>query len=636
MTSKKWLIMFASTVVLFAVMLAGFNILTDPFGVFGDPIFDWTSYNATNNPRTAKISYLDKNHEKYDSYIIGCSSTSSFPVDAFNEIFDAKFYNLIMYGADMLDCEDMAKYVIENYEVKNIVLNVYLDNGIFFGDEPNEYTHSMLPRVDGSGFFDTVSFYTRFAFANPSYGIAKIKAKSSDTYLAQSFDVFDEKTGAYDKKKRDAEPIRNLADYYSAYPVFLYYPEHSGYSLPKTKECMDSVERIVRLCEESGVELTVVTAPVYADYIEYFDINDVINFYSSLAEVTDFWDFSYSSVSFEPRYFYDSTHFRNAVGYMAAARMGENSAYSDSFAEIIFEENGLEASTTAYIPDDFGYYVTAENANEYFASYANASAASYIDISKKVPVLMYHHISETQEGAGIITPEVFEDHIKALADNGYTAISFSDLYAYVNCSGSLPAKPIVITFDDGYTSNYEYAYPILEKYGMCSTIFVIGSAFGCDTYKDTGVEMLPHFGPNETIEMVKSGLIDIQSHTFDMHQSVSLEKTQAREHMAQLDGESEDDYISAIRSDINQSIVQLEDITDETVYVLAYPQGYYNDLVQTVLSEAGIKITLSTDWGVSTLIRGLPQSLFAMKRLSAGNGTDGEALITMIEGFTLN
>ena len=489
MTSKKWLVMFVSTVMLILVLLTGFNILTDPFGVFGDLLFDWTSYNATNNPRTAKISYLDRHHEEYDSYILGCSSTSSFPVGALNKVFDADFYNLITYGADMHDCEKMAEYIIENYTVKNIVLNVYLDNGVHYDVESNGYTHAMMPRVIGSGIIDTAKFYARFMFANPSYGIAKIDAYLNDTYLAQPFDVFDETTGAYDKKKRDAEPIGSMSEYLQAYPAFANYPAGNGYLLPKTAECMDSVSRIQKLCEENGVTLTVVTAPVYWEYLDNFTMEDVIHFYRSLANVTPFWDFSYSSVSFEPRYFYDETHFRNAVGYMAAARIAGDELKPHILSQTILGNYGMDTENAVqYIPDDFGYYVTAENADSYFASYADAAPIPEEEISAQVPILMYHHIAEGETNFVTVTPGEFEDQMKTLCENGYTAISLAELYAYVIHGTELPENPIVITFDDGYTSIYEYAYPILEKYGMNATIFTIGYAIGAETYRDTGVK----------------------------------------------------------------------------------------------------------------------------------------------------
>ena len=103
MSSKKWVLVFLATAFVLAALLAGLNAAVDPFGAFGDRLLSWFSYDETNNPRVAKLSYLEQHHDEYDSYILGCSSTSSFPVDAFNEAFDARFYNLIMYGADMRD-----------------------------------------------------------------------------------------------------------------------------------------------------------------------------------------------------------------------------------------------------------------------------------------------------------------------------------------------------------------------------------------------------------------------------------------------------------------------------------------------------------------------------------------------------
>lgn len=67
MSSKKWLIMLALTVALALGVCAGFNILADPFGVFGDPILDWYSYNETNNPRVAKLAWLEEHHEESNS-----------------------------------------------------------------------------------------------------------------------------------------------------------------------------------------------------------------------------------------------------------------------------------------------------------------------------------------------------------------------------------------------------------------------------------------------------------------------------------------------------------------------------------------------------------------------------------------
>ena len=425
-----------------------------------------------------------------------------------------------------------------------------------------------------------------------------------------------------------------MTEYLKAYPAFANYPAGSGYLLPKIEECMESVSRIKKLCEESGVTLTVVTAPVYWEYLDNFAMEDVIHFYRSLADVTPFWDFSYSSVSFEPRYFYDETHFRNAVGYMAAARIAGDGLKPHILSQTILEDSGVNAENALpYIPDDFGHYVTAENAESYFASYADAAPISEEEISAQVPILMYHHIADGETNFVTVTPGEFEDQMKTLCENGYTAISLAELYAYVMNGTALPEKPIVITFDDGYTSNYEYAYPILEKYGMNATIFTIGYAIGAETYRDTGVKIIPHFSKSQAREMAQSGVISIQSHTYEMHENPDYETGEVRENMARLYGESMDHYIDALRDDISKSMASLEDITGKRVFALSFPNGYHNDLVRAILNEEQIPITLSIDNKINTVVKGLPQSLTALGRINVVGGKSGADLIEMIDSL---
>ena len=608
MSSKKWVLVFLATVFVLAALLAGLNAAVDPFGAFGDRLLSWFSYDETNNPRVAKLSYLEQHHDEYDSYILGCSSTSSFPVDAFNEAFDARFYNLIMYGADMRDCEKITRYLIEHYEVKNLILNVYLDNGLEYDEESDRLTKSLHYKEDPDT--SALSFYTRYLFADPRYALAKLNALRTDTILPQTFDVFDERTGCYDKRVRDAEPIGSAERYLESYPVFADYP-HQTLSLPYTEPCMQSVAAIRAMCEEAGVNLTVVAGPVYAAYLKNYQTEDIAAFYRSLAQVTPFWDFSSSSVSCEMRYFYDGTHFRNNVGEMMCARM--------------------TGRTDLWLPDDFGTYVTADTPEEYFTDGLSPAALSPDEISAQVPILMYHHLSEDVTNSEMVSPEQFEAQIRALSEAGYTGVSFDELQAYVLRGAPLPEKPVVITFDDGYESNYTLAYPILQKYGMKATIFAIGVSFGKDHYKDTDYAITPHFGAAEAAEMAASGLISIQSHTYDMHQWPPYESGSAvRENILPLPGEGEEAYVQALTEDFTRSRALLEDAAGQPVDVLAYPAGQYSTLAQVTLQSLGVHVTLSTNPGVNTVVRGLPQTLYAMLRFGITEDVTPEALLDMI------
>ena len=608
MSSKKWVLVFLVTVLVLAALLAALNLAADPFGAFGDRLLSWFSYDETNNPRVAKFSYLEQHHDEYDSYILGCSSTSSFPVDAFNEAYDASFYNLIMYGADMRDCEKIARYLIEHYEVKNLILNVYLDNGLTYDEESDRLTKNLHYKEDPDT--SVLSYYTRYLFADPRYALAKLNALRTDTILPQTFDVFDERTGCYDKRVRDAEPIGSEERYLESYPVFADYP-HQTLSLPYTEQCMQSVAAIKTLYEEAGVNLTVAAGPVYAEYLKNYEPETVAQFYRSLAQVTPFWDFSSSSVGCEMRYFYDGTHFRNNVGEMICARM--------------------TGRTDLWIPDDFGTYVTADTPEDYFLNVLSPAALSADEISAQVPILMYHHLSEDVTNSEMVSPEQFEAQIRALSEAGYTGVSFDELQAYVLRGEPLPEKPVVITFDDGYRSNYTLAYPILQKYSMKATIFAIGVSFGTDHYKDTDYAITPHFGAAEAAEMTASGLISIQSHTYDMHQWPPYETGSAvRENILQLSSESEEAYVQALTEDFTRSRALLEDATGRPVDVLAYPAGQYSTLAQVTLQSLGVHVTLSTNPGVNTVVKGLPQTLYAMLRFGITEDVSPEALLDMI------
>lgn len=611
MNAKKWVLTFLLLALVLVLGLAAFNYVTDPFAAFGDKFLNWFSYDETNNPRVAKISYLEQHHDEYDSYILGCSSTSSLQVSDFNKLYDANFYNLIMYGADMRDCEKIADYLIEHYEVKHLVLNVYLDNGFTYDDETDRLTRNLHYLTDPDT--SALSFYTRYLFCDPRYGFAKLKNLRNDRLLPQSFDVFNEVTGEYDKRVRDVEPIGSMASYLEAYPVFADYPKTGDFVLGQTENCMKSVAAIKERCEAADVELVVVAAPVYIDYFQNFQAEDAANFYASLAKVTDFWDFSCSSVSCEPRYFYDATHFRNAVGSMIAAR--------------------IAGDDSVYIPDDFGTYVTADTPSSYFSEVLQATALPDETVSRDVPVLMWHNLAEESSGDMTISVDTFRAQIEALHEAGFRTVSLQQLYDYVHFGTELPGKPIVLTFDDGYFSNYEYAFPILQEYDMQATIFAIGVSAGKDTYKDTDHAMTPHFGADEAREMVDSGLISVQSHTFDMHQWPPFEdgNAQVRETLLPFDGEADADYEAAVEADFAESRELLESITGQPVNALAFPEGAYVTLTQDALRSAGAELTFTTVRAVNTVVKGLPQSLCAMPRFGMTESADMSALVAELE-----
>ncbi len=97
----------------------------------------------------------------------------------------------------------------------------------------------------------------------------------------------------------------------------------------------------------------------------------------------------------------------------------------------------------------------------------------------KVPILMYHYLSTPPEDADIyrvdlsVSPESFREQLSYLKENGYSTVDFYDLSRGITNQGDLPEKPIILTFDDGYIDNYEYAFPILQEHGFTATFFIV-------------------------------------------------------------------------------------------------------------------------------------------------------------------
>jgi len=224
---------------------------------------------------------------------------------------------------------------------------------------------------------------------------------------------------------------------------------------------------------------------------------------------------------------------------------------------------------------------------------------------EKVPILVYHNIMDhydPQSSLVHISPVEFENHMISIRDAGFNTITFTDYYNYVVHGKPLPEKHIIITFDDGYYSNYEYAYPILKRLNMKATIFVITGRMG-----DKEVTF-PHFGWEEAREMQSSGVIDIQSHS-NLHPVM----TNLEEGRLQLE--------------LRRSKYLIEKELGKPCEVFAYPYGMLNAYTQTAAQKAGYKIQVKVgDKGVNTANDGLMQ----LKRLTARGGTSGQELLDMI------
>jgi len=93
-----------------------------------------------------------------------------------------------------------------------------------------------------------------------------------------------------------------------------------------------------------------------------------------------------------------------------------------------------------------------------------------------LPVLMYHHVEAIEPGQKIgsltVTAEYFRKQMQYLKDKGYQPVSPNQVASFLDDAGGLPGKPVLITFDDGYSDNYTAAFPILREFSYSAVIFL--------------------------------------------------------------------------------------------------------------------------------------------------------------------
>ena len=220
----------------------------------------------------------------------------------------------------------------------------------------------------------------------------------------------------------------------------------------------------------------------------------------------------------------------------------------------------------------------------------------------KAVVLTYHNISSLSLGEITIKPERFENDLKMLRDKGFNVISLKKMIGAMEGKESMPDNAIVITFDDGIKSFYSLAYPLLLKYSMPATNFIITSRN--ETYNMFHNEDGP-LSPYEITDMYGSGLIDIQSHSNDSHEYVIINsklkkgpKLINRIYDVETRSlESIEDYEKRVTVDLMKSSEIIYKYTGMPSDVLCFPFGSYNEKIIEIAKNCGFKYFVTTIQG---------------------------------------
>lgn len=215
----------------------------------------------------------------------------------------------------------------------------------------------------------------------------------------------------------------------------------------------------------------------------------------------------------------------------------------------------------------------------------------------KLPILFYHKIHEPRPGArGInlyVPPARFEQQMRYLSRRGYKSIALDEAIRRIKDGQPMAPKTVAITFDDGYLDNYEYAFPILKKYNLTATIFIVTDFVGKDTKWPHGKEKLPErlMSWDNIREMERQG-ISFGSHTCNHW---DLNRITAEQ----------------ITSELVESKKKLEQELQQGISIFCYPYGEYNKQVVEQVKKSGYLGACATDHGN----KHTPDDIYTLKRV---------------------
>lgn len=185
---------------------------------------------------------------------------------------------------------------------------------------------------------------------------------------------------------------------------------------------------------------------------------------------------------------------------------------------------------------------------------------------KQVPILCYHHIREAKPGQSesfknySVPPHQFAEQMKALNDSGYQTILPDDLYNYLAYGSSLPAKPVMLTFDDTDGEQFTIAFQEMKKYGFKGAYFIMTISIN-----------RPRYMSKEQLRELADEGNAVEAHTWDHHR---VTKYEAEDWEKQLDKPRK----------------LITEITGKEVNYFAYPFGLWNEPAIAEIKERGYKM----------------------------------------------
>jgi poly-beta-1,6-N-acetyl-D-glucosamine N-deacetylase len=249
---------------------------------------------------------------------------------------------------------------------------------------------------------------------------------------------------------------------------------------------------------------------------------------------------------------------------------------------------------------------------------------------EQLTVLSYHEIAD--RGAALVpqyavTPTDFVRQMDWLRNHGFHFVGVDDVLAARSGKRPFPEKAVLITFDDGYQSVFDHAWPVLKMFRIPAVINVVGSWLEAKGTVNFDGKELPReklLSWDEVREMTQGGLVEIGSHSFDLHRGIignpqgNLQPATTTRRYLPEERRYEDDaaHRRRVLADLERNSALIRRRTGKSPRVVAWPYGRYDRSAREAAERLGMPIGLTLDDGAN--VRDTP--LWGLRRILVQRG----------------
>ncbi len=267
----------------------------------------------------------------------------------------------------------------------------------------------------------------------------------------------------------------------------------------------------------------------------------------------------------------------------------------------------MRKKPTVFVPPYYDPKVFQKPAGLIKPTIASDSAGLQEEVKIQLPIVMYHYVEYVKDLSDIIrqkldiNPFLFGNQIKTLHDEGFRTYFVKDIPDLLADKIIPSKKSVILTFDDGYEDFYYDVFPVLKKYQMKATIYVIYNYIGRKGFLNEA----------EIKELLASGLVELGSHTLDHAYLKQMPQEEAEKQIV-------------------ESKKLLEEKFGVPIESFAYPFGAFTQESIDLVKKAKYTVAVSVISGITQS----EENLFYLSRVRAGYLDGSPNMIKVLESFT--